>query len=193
VTNEPVTPNKIKDNTVGRLICIFYMLTKLQKAYIAGFLDGDGCVMFQIVRRKDYIFGYQIRASIVFYQKTIHKDILIWLKSKLIYGYIRDRKDDMTEYTIVGKNHVIEVLKHLKPYLRLKIGHAKVAFEIAKVWPKKFDQDSLLAVGKLVDKFQHLNYSKKRKNTSLILNKFFADNVPVTTDSRFNRDEIGGT
>ena len=40
------------------------------KAYIAGFLDGDGCVMFQLVKRKGYIFGFQIRASVVFYQKA---------------------------------------------------------------------------------------------------------------------------
>ena len=27
-------------------------------AYIAGFLDGDGSIFFQITRRKDYVFGY---------------------------------------------------------------------------------------------------------------------------------------
>ncbi len=53
------------------------------KAYIAGFLDGDGCIMAQLVRRKDYIYGYQIRTSIVFYQKSSHEDILFWLKEQL--------------------------------------------------------------------------------------------------------------
>ena len=149
------------------------MLTDLEKAYISGFLDGDGCIMFQLVRRKDYIFGYQVRASIVFYQKTINKQILVWLKSKLKYGYIRDRKDKMTEYTIVGKNYVIEILYILYPYLRLKRKHAKVAFKIEKIWPKKFSQKNLLAIGKLVDQFKELNYSKKRKNTSLTVKEFF--------------------
>ncbi len=36
------------------------------KAYIAGFLDGDGSIMAQLVFRKDYRLGYQIRVSIVF-------------------------------------------------------------------------------------------------------------------------------
>jgi len=36
-------------------------------AYIAGFLDGDGSIFFQLVRRKDYIYGYQIRCSVAFY------------------------------------------------------------------------------------------------------------------------------
>jgi intein-encoded DNA endonuclease-like protein len=37
-------------------------------AYIAGFLDGDGSVFFQIVPRKDYVRKFQIRSSIAFYQ-----------------------------------------------------------------------------------------------------------------------------
>ena len=81
-----------------------------EKAYIAGFLDGDGCIMAQLVRRKDYVYGYQVRTSIVFYQKSSHKEILSWLKKQLKYGYIRDRNDGMTEYTIVGFKEVQEIL-----------------------------------------------------------------------------------
>ena len=150
------------------------MLTNLEKAYIAGFLDGDGCIMFQLVRRKDYVYGYQVRASIVFYQKKTQKRILKWLKTKLRYGYIRDRTDEMTEYTIVGKNFVVEILHLLYPYLRLKKKHAEIAFEISRRWPKKFNPKNLLVIGKFVDMFQQLNYSKKRKNTCITLDKFFA-------------------
>ncbi len=51
-------------------------MQEIEKAYIAGFLDGDGCIMVQFVRRKDYVFGYQIRTSIVFYQKANNLRIL---------------------------------------------------------------------------------------------------------------------
>ena len=27
------------------------------RAYLAGFLDGDGSIIFQLVRRKDYVYG----------------------------------------------------------------------------------------------------------------------------------------
>ncbi len=40
------------------------------RAYIAGFLDGDGSIHFQLVRRRDYAYGYQIRVSVCFYQST---------------------------------------------------------------------------------------------------------------------------
>jgi hypothetical protein len=36
-------------------------------AYIAGFLDGDGSIFFQIIPRKDYKLKFQIRSSIAFY------------------------------------------------------------------------------------------------------------------------------
>jgi hypothetical protein len=39
-------------------------------SYIAGFLDGDGCINAQIVRRKNYKLLFQIRVSITFFQKT---------------------------------------------------------------------------------------------------------------------------
>ena len=104
-------------------------------AYIAGFLDGDGCVMAQLVRRKDYIYGYQVRVSIVFYQKQNHQEILQWLKGKLKYGYIRQRNDGMAEYTIVGFKEVEAVLKLLEPYLRLKRVLAGKVLKLIQVHP----------------------------------------------------------
>lgn len=163
------------------------MLTDLEKAYIAGFLDGDGCVMFQLVRRKDYVYGYQVRASVVFYQKKNHRDHLEWIRSKFQHGYLRDRSDGMSEYTIVGIRQVEQVLMALEPYLRLKRPHAQLAFKIIKALPKRFTPNLLLQIGELVDQFKDLNYSKRRTNTTEALETFFIDQYqsrfPVTTDS----------
>ena len=150
-------------------------LTEAQKAYVAGFLDGDGCVMFQFVRRKDYVYGYQVRASVVFYQKENHLEQLEWLKRKLSYGYIRQRKDGMAEYTVVGIQPVMEVLTMLEPYLRLKKPHVDVARKIAYLLPRytRLDKNLLLKVGTLIDRFQQLNYSKRRKNTRIVVKAFF--------------------
>ena len=70
-------------------------------AYIAGFLDGDGSVFFQIVPREDYKQKFQIRTSIAFYQKSEYVEILEWLRSIFGVGYIRRRKTGVTDYTIV--------------------------------------------------------------------------------------------
>jgi len=37
-------------------------------AYIAGFLDGDGSIFFQIIPRSDYKQKFHIRSSVAFYQ-----------------------------------------------------------------------------------------------------------------------------
>lgn len=161
-------------NTEGR-VYVYMKLNELQKAYIAGFLDGDGCIMFQFIRRKDYIYGFQIRASIVFYQKAKHVKHLETIQKEIGRGYIRIRNDDMAEYTIVGIQPVMEVLKMLAPYLRLKKAHVVVARKIARLLPryKRLDKTMLLRVGKLIDQFQQLNYSKRRHNTTEVVKAFF--------------------
>ena len=149
-------------------------LTSEQKAYIAGFLDGDGCIMFQNIFRKDYLFGYQIRASIVFYQKTVHRQHLEWLNKIFGVGYVRDRNDGMSEYTIVGLEPVMEILQQLELYLRLKKSHVQLAKKICKILPKRqrMTAEKLLEASRLVDKFAHINYSKKRTNTSFVVQQF---------------------
>ena len=37
---------------------------EINLSYIAGFLEGDGCILSQIVRRKDYKLGFELRLSI---------------------------------------------------------------------------------------------------------------------------------
>ena len=164
-------------------------MTKEELAYIAGFLDGDGCIMLQLIYRHDYVLGYQIRASIVFYQKSVNAYFLVWLKKRLGYGYIRKRNDDMSEYTIVGVKPVIETLKLLYPYIKLKRKQAKIALSVLSKMPgtgRRMNREILLTLAKQVDKFSYLNYSKRRTNTSAKLKEFFkSHNIlnPVETDS----------
>ena len=163
-----------------------------EKAYIAGFLDGDGCIMAQLVRHKDYIYGFQIRVSIVFYQKRTHQEILSWLKSKLDYGYIRLRNDGMAEYTIVGPKEVREVLKLLVLYLRLKKILAKQVIKLIDQLPQKMTVAELVRLSVLVDQTATFNYSKKRTNNSEALKIFLKDKnlFPVETSNE-TRTRLG--
>ena len=144
------------------------------KAYIAGFLDGDGSIFFQLVRRKDYIFGYQVRASMVFYQKTENVKILRWLKHKLRFGYIRNRNDNLSEYAIVGINEVEKIIDLVEPFVILKKPQIRLARRIIKrIRENKNSRGFLLRIAKEVDKFSLINYSKKRTNTTDTLRQFF--------------------
>ena len=129
-------------------------------AYIAGFLDGDGSVFFQIVRRTKQKF--QIRSSIAFYQKTENAEILEWLKTIFAVGYIRHRKTGMSDYTIVEPKEVRKILTLLQPYAKLKRKHIDLGLNILE----KCEQNSdFLEICKLVDEFKKINNSKKRTIT----------------------------
>jgi intein-encoded DNA endonuclease-like protein len=159
-----------------------------EKAYIAGFLDGDGSIMAQLVKRKGYKLGYQIRVSIVFYQKTIHHGFLLSLKGRLGYGYVRTRNDGMSEYTIVGLREVESVLTLLYPFLRLKKDLARDVLAIISQHPEKRKMTSLqlMQLSRLVDKTAHFNYSKKRTVTSIEVMLHFRKAgivIPVETGS----------
>jgi len=146
-------------------------MDSIMLAYIAGFLDGDGSIFFQIIPRKDYKQKFQIRSSIAFYQKSENAEILNWLKEIFGVGYIRHRKSGISDYTIVESKEVNKILLLLQPYVRLKKKQVELGLEILqKLEDKKSDKD-FLEICKLVDKFKQLNYSKKRKITHEIVSK----------------------
>ncbi len=144
--------------------------------------------MAQLVHRKDYRLGYQIRTSIVFYQKTIHQDFLLWLKEQLGYGYVRARRDGMSEYTVVGFREVEHVLKLLYPFLCLKKELAEKVLLLIKQHPsqRKMTADILVNLSRLVDETARFSYSKKRTNRSeqvIIFLENHGISVPVETES----------
>jgi hypothetical protein len=134
-------------------------------AYVAGFLDGDGSVFFQIVKRKDYKLGYQIRSSIAFYQKSNASSILVWLKELFGCGYIRHNKSGVSDYTVVESKEVKKILQLLQPYVKLKKKQISLGLIILKKLENLETKQEFLEICKLVDKFAELNYSKKRTLT----------------------------
>ena len=138
-------------------------------AYLAGFLDGDGSIFFQIVPRKDYKQKFQIRTSIAFYQKTEYVWILEWLKEQFESGYIRHRKTGISDYTIVESKKVKDILILLQPYVKLKKKQVNLGLEIIKRLEDKKSNKDFIEICKLVDKFKDLNYSKKRKITHKVV------------------------
>ena len=157
-----------KGNTEGRLL----IMNSTTIAYIAGFLDGDGSIFFQLVRRKDYVFGFQIRCSLAFYQKTENKRILELLKSKFGCGYIRDRKSGISDYTVVEPGEVMKIFKILKPYVVLKRNHILLGMKILKALPFADTPAKFLKLCRLVDTYMSLNYSKKRTITSKVVERY---------------------
>ena len=174
--------NGEEGNTEGRRV----KMDPTILAYVAGFLDGDGSVFFQLVRRSDYLFGFQVRCSIAFYQKTEKAEILEWLHGIFKSGYIRHRKTGISDYTIVEPDEVKRVLLMLQAHVRLKREQVALGVKILEELQRSSDAESFLKVCRMVDRFKDLNYSKKRTIDSTEVQNFLEQHsyiAPVETDS----------
>ena len=64
--------------------------------YVAGFLDGES-IHFQLVKQKEYRFGYYIRASISFSQSTPARYGLERIQALLGGGGYLETRDGMSD------------------------------------------------------------------------------------------------
>jgi len=152
-------------------------LTDTDRAYIAGFLDGDGSIISQIVKSKDYRFGFYIRLSIAFIQRTDKNWFLKNLKDQLKFGTLRDRNDGISEYVIVSSGPVESLLIQLLPYLRIK---KRLALHVLKIIESKrnINNNKLLFIEacSLVDETRSMTYTKKRSITKEVVVKYLDSN-----------------
>lgn len=156
-------------------------LTEVDKAYLAGFLDGDGSIITQIVKDDSRKFKFYIRISIAFFQKSDNHWFILKL-SKLLkpYGYTRTR-EDMSEFVIVAKEPVNIILKELYPYLILKKTLCKLVLNIIDQLNRVETEADFLKVCKMVDETVNYTYSKKRIINYEFVNKYL--NSPVETSN----------
>ena len=141
-------------------------LTKEEKAYIAGFIDGDGSIYVRLKPNPTYKFRFQISPSVVFYQSKKEIKYMKLLKKLIKKGYIRERNDGIIEYIIGDTESIAEILKNILPYLRLKKKQAELMLEVMKLKKEIKNGRDFLTLSKKIDKFQKLNYSKKRIQNS---------------------------
>lgn len=99
-------------------------LTEAERAYIAGFLDGDGCITYQIGTNS-------VSFRITFVQRD--PSILLWLQS-LLGGCLTNRDaygwgGRRWSLTITGRNSVLTILEQLSPYLRVKASQTRIALD----------------------------------------------------------------
>jgi hypothetical protein len=150
-----------KGNTVGSLL-------NTEKAYIAGFLDGDGSIMLQLKKRKDTKRGYRFMATICFYQDTRHDEPLYWMRDVLNIGYLSERNDGITEYRINGFTEVGEILAMFQPYLRFKKLQSEAMIKACFILSRgisKLSKDELLQVVDAMIIIQRENYKSHRKKS----------------------------
>ena len=143
--------------------------TKIEKAYIAGFLDGDGSVMLQIKKRHDSTRSFRFMATICFYQDTRHEKELLWIKRVLKVGYLSRRNDGMSELRINGYQQVHDILLSLQPSVRFKRVQVAALIRACDILlstsVKKLTERQLRTLVNLIIKIQNENYVTKKKRS----------------------------
>lgn len=145
---------------------IFSSLTETEKAYIAGFLDGDGSIIAPIEPHKEKKFGYRIRVIIKFSQYTGNITVLKFLKRKIGVGYISTNKGKETsEYVIKTQSEVLKLLKLLLPYVLLKRRQTQLAISLLD--KPLLTKEEIVRAAELANKISLLNLKTKsrRKHT----------------------------
>jgi hypothetical protein len=135
-------------------------------AYMAGFIDSDGSVVAQIVRKSDYAYKFQIRVLVQFSQRTSRKHHLEKLRKEVGYGHVVTRKD-MSDFVITEPRILCEFLQLLQPYLRIKKKQANLIIKIIQELPSaKVSKEKFIELCKLANQVSELNEPKKPlKNT----------------------------
>lgn len=140
-------------------------LSIAQRAYIAGFLDGDGSIYVQLKPNKTYRFRYQVAPYIVLFQSRKERAGLEKLYAMLGIGYLRNRNDGIVEYIIGDVTSIKALLRTILPYLVLKKRQAHIMLAILRAKARIKTGLDFLKLCQLIDQFQKLNYSKRRIQT----------------------------
>ena len=150
-------------------------IREIERAYIAGFLDGDGSLMLQIKKRSDSKRAIRFMATICFYQDTRHEKTLYWIKEVLNIGNISRRKDGMTDLRINGYKQLRNILKSLLPYVRFKKLQTSALIKACEMLSstkfKKLSRAQLIKLVDLILVIQSENYVTKKKKTKSELRK----------------------
>ena len=147
--------------------------SKINLAYIAGFLDGDGSLMLQIKKRGDGKRKWRVMCTICFYQDTRHESPLYWIRKVIGIGYISRRNDGMSELRINGFKQVQSIIKNLLPFIKFKKEQAKNMYRALDILIKN-NKLTNSQWRKLVDcilRIQEQNYVTKKKKTKKELYK----------------------
>ena len=154
-------------------------------AYIAGFLDGDGSIHFQLIRQKEYRYGFYVRVSVSFHQHISGRAGLEWLKDQLKEGYIRNRVGQMSDYVITSRAVIRKLLMEISPYVAFKQRQVKQALSLLDAIEEIDSPEDFIAVAQRVEAFKSLNRSKRKVSTVESVLSLWRERgvlIPVTTD-----------
>jgi hypothetical protein len=150
----------VEVNTVGK------PLSEVERAYLAGFLDGDGAIMAYIEKHSAKRFRFRVRLEVKVTQ--YHLDDVAWLCGQTGVGYLR-RNLRTYEWIVRDQKAVSWLLEMIAPYSRGKKQQVALAQQILLY--AVHSKEDLFQVACLADTLAAFNVRSKlrRKNYAAMI------------------------
>jgi len=133
-------------------------------AYMAGFLDGDGCITVKIERSITCRLGFRARVRVSFTQHRSRRRVLDLLQKKICSGRVIEYDhNNMAEYVINDQKVISRLLDRLEPYVFVKSEHLKLAKKIFVLRKEGYSKRILNEMLIVAEKVRSLNNYPKEK------------------------------
>ena len=113
----------MKANAVGK------KYSEVERAYLAGLIDGDGAIMALIEPHNEKKFRFRVRIELKVTQK-FRKDIL-FIPRSLGIGKIRSNRTTH-DWITRDQKEILKILLLIKPFSKIKIKQIRIAIRIIK-------------------------------------------------------------
>ena len=168
-------------------------MNRTEASYVAGFFDGDGSLHFQLVRQREYRFGFYIRSSMSLSQSTDARWGLEELKSLIGGGYLRDRGTGMSDLVVTSRPLLTRVLTEIRPFVIFKRVHVERGLDLLPlIGDRRKGAEEFLQLAREVDRFAALNHSKSKRIFAADVERHLRGmgvSTPVTTSSFAQRGD----
>jgi len=154
------------------------MCAEVDRAYLAGLIDGDGCIMATIERHREKKFGFRVRVELKLTQKE--DQLLNSLAKELRIGHVNCNRTGSSyatyDWIIRDTKHLVVILEEIMPYTRLKRKQATIALKILR--SQIVTKQDLMKNARLADTLSKLNVRSKgrRKNFAAMIQTHISSN-----------------
>jgi hypothetical protein len=149
------------------------MCAEVDRAYLAGLIDGDGCIMATIEKHREKRFGFRVRVEVKITQKD--DSLLVPLQASLGMGRVTKNRTTC-DLIVRDKAHVRQILELIQPYTRAKANQVALALQILAMTTAT--KVSLIRTAQLADILSSFNVRSKerRKNFATMIEARISSN-----------------
>jgi hypothetical protein len=148
-------------------------ISEVQKAYLAGFIDGDGAIMALLERHPAKRFGCRVRVWVKATQ--LRQCDVAWLRDELGFGRVVASRD-CWEWLVKDQAQARWLLHAIRPYARIKAQQVELALRILE---HRIDSiEDLQVQAEWADTLSLLNVRSRgrRQNTAAMIQGFASRN-----------------